>query len=319
MRKVLVDTDTGIDDALALLVVLSAPEAEVVGIGPTYGNCGSAQAAQNALYVLEVAGDLTLPVARHVPEPPSAKALIDWAAPVHGRDGLGECGFRPRRSKTSNEDAVEQLLRVSRDSGGATDLLALGPLTNLAAALRVDSKVLYRFRSVTVMGSMGPQQQSEEVEAAYPAFKGVGDPNTRHDPEAAGAVAGTEANITWVGMNVTGRLLFPMAMLDDLARRGNPKASFIQATHRFYSAFVTRSSNSPEPVFTAHDTVAAVVMLSPTEAVESVQATASLTFDADGRGSVWGTAPAARRTVHRFITNVRPQEVDKRIRTALGA
>jgi inosine-uridine nucleoside N-ribohydrolase len=68
-RRVLIDTDTGIDDSLALLVALAEPGAEVVGIGPTYGNCASAQAAQNVLYVLEVAGALPVPVARAVPEP----------------------------------------------------------------------------------------------------------------------------------------------------------------------------------------------------------------------------------------------------------
>jgi hypothetical protein len=78
---------------------------------------------------------------------------------VHGRDGLGEMGLYPSRLNTSREDAVEQLLRVSRDSGAATDLLAIGPLTNLAAALRTDNKVLSRFRSVTIMGSMGPRKR----------------------------------------------------------------------------------------------------------------------------------------------------------------
>jgi purine nucleosidase len=317
-RRVLIDTGTGIDDSLALLVALAEPGAEVVGIGPTYGNCASAQAAQNALYVLEVAGALPVPVARAVPEPASAKALIDWAAPVHGRDGLGEMGLYPSRLNTSREDAVEQLLRVSRYSGAATDLLAIGPLTNLAAALRTDNKVLSRFRSVTIMGSMGPEWLAEEAQAAYPSFRRVGDPNTRHDPEAAGAVAATGANVTWVDMNVTGHLLFPMAMLDDLAERGNPKASFIEAPHRFYSAFITKNNNSPEPVFTAHDTVAATVMLSPVNVFDAVQATPSLVFDADGRGSIRGTQPVTGRSVHRFVTRVEPAEVEKRIRFALG-
>jgi purine nucleosidase len=314
----LIDTDAGIDDSLALLVALAEPGAEVVGICPTYGNCASAQAAQNALCVLKAARASTVPVARAVPEPASARALIDWAASVHGRDGLGEVGFRPGWLKTSSEDAVEQLLRLSRGSGADVDLLAIGPLTNLAAAVRADSEVLARFRSVTVMGGMGPEWLAEEAHAAYPGFRRVGDPNTRHDPEAAGIVAATEANLTWVGMNVTGRLLFPMAMLDDLAEGGNPEARFAQATHRFYSAFVTKNNNSPEPVFSAHDTVAAVVMLGPTNVFEAVQATPSLVFDAHGGASMWGKAPVAGRSTHRFVTKVEPVEVEKRIRLALG-
>jgi purine nucleosidase len=317
-RKVLIDTDTGIDDSLALLVALAEPGVEVVGIGPTYGNCASAQAAQNALHVLEVAGAPPVPVASAVPEPASARALIDWAAHVHGQDGLGELGLCPSHLNTSREDAVEQLLRISRGSGAATELLAIGPLTNLAAALRMDGEVLSRFRSVTIMGSMGPEWLAEEAQAAYPGFRTVGDPNTRHDPEAAGAVAATRANVTWVGMNVTGSMLFPMALLDELAERGSAKASFTQATHRLYGAFVTRAYNSPEPVFTAHDTVAATVMLSPTNVFGAVQASPSLVFDSDGRGSIWGTAPVPGRSVHRFITRVEPAEVEKRIRLALG-
>jgi purine nucleosidase len=317
-RKVLIDTDAGVDDSLAILVVLSAPGVEVVGIGSTYGNCRAAQAAENALCVLEVAGADGVPVATGVMGPETALATTDYAAVVHGNDGLGDVGAQPRYLMTSGENAVEQMLRVSRDHGAATDLLALGPLSNLAAALEADRQVLSRFRSVTVMGGMGPQWLAETVLAAYPRYRSVGDPNTHHNREAAHAVGQARAALTWVGMNVTGRLLMPEAMLDELAALGTPKASFARATHRLYSDFVTRTSGSQERVFTMHDTVAAAVMLSADVIRGSVYAVPFVEQDEQGRACLWGRASGPRERGHRFVTEVDRTKVERMVRRALA-
>jgi purine nucleosidase len=317
-RKILIDTDTGIDDALAILVALADPAVEVVGLGATYGNCRTVQAAQNARCVLEAAGALTVPVALGVPDPPAARALIDYAAPVHGRDGLGDAGFSPRQPMLSSEDAVTQLLRVAREVGRETALLALGPLTNLAAALRRDPAVLARFAAVVIMGGMGPEWLADSVVAADPRFLAVEDPNVRHNPEAADAVAHAPGAISWVGMNVTGQVLLPMRLLDDLAGRGTPQAAFAQATHRHYSAFVTRATGSAEPVFTVHDTIAAAVLLDGRIATGSVAATPVVQRDAAGRSSLWGRAAAGSAPTHRFVTTVDRGAVEQRIRRALS-
>jgi purine nucleosidase len=317
-RKVLIDTDTGIDDALAILVTLADPTVEIIGIGATYGNCRTAQAAHNALCVLEVAGAEDVPVAQGVIEPPSALERIAFAAPVHGHDGLGDVGVRPQRRTISGEDAVGQLVRVAQEAGSQTDLLALGPLTNVAAALQRDPAVLSRFHAVVIMGGMGPDWLAGTVLPAYPGYLQVGDPNVWHHSEAAAMVARAEGVITWVGMNVTGPLLLPASLLDELAEQGTPQATFVRAIHRVYSEFVTRASESAERVFTVHDTIAAAVLLDAGIVLEAVAATPALVHDEAGRGGVWGQAPRAGAPTHHFVTKVDAAAIERRIRQALA-
>jgi purine nucleosidase len=251
-------------------------------------------------------------------EPPSALELIAYAAPVHGQDGLGDTGFRPARRAISGEGAVEQLLRVAREAGSETDLLTLGPLTNLAVALWHDRAVLSRFRSVVIMGGMGPDWLAATVLPVYPGYLEVGDPNVRHNSEAAAAVARAEAAITWVGMNVTGPLLLPASLLDDLAVQGTPQASFVRAIHQVYADFVTRATKSAAPVFTVHDTIAAAVLLDAGIALEWVEATPVLVRDETGRGGVWGQAPRTNAPTHRFVTKIDAAAIERRIRHALA-
>jgi purine nucleosidase len=244
--------------------------------------------------------------------------LIEYASPVHGQDGLGDASFRPGHRTISGEGAVEQLLRVGKEAGSETDLLTLGPLTNLAAALRRDHAALSRFHSVVIMGGMGPDWLAETVLPAYQGFLHVGDPNVRHNSEAAEAVARAEAAITWVGMNVTGPLLLPAALLDDLAEQGTPQARFVRAIHRVYSDFVTQTYGRAERVFTIHDTIAAAVLLDVGITVESVDATPALVRDESGRGGVWGQAPLADAPTHRFVTRIDAAAIERRIRHALA-
>jgi len=317
--QVLVDTDVGIDDSLAILVALAAPEVKVVGIGSTYGNCRSAQAANNALCVLEAAGRPDVPVCVGVAEPPSAGPLIDLAAPVHGGDGLGNTGLKPSYLVPSEESAVEQILRVSEQSGGRTGLLALGPLTNLAAAVHEDPLVLGRFRSVVIMGGMGPEDQAASVIEKYPRYHQVGDPNTRHNPAATAVVAGVEAPITWVGMNVTGPLLLPATLLDEVAASGKGTAVFSRDVHQCYVEFLTQAWRRAERVFNVHDTVAASLMIDPAVATRVVRAAPVLLYDEQGRGQLWGARPGPRSVVHRFVTAVDARSIERFIRLALQA
>lgn len=318
LRKILIDTDTGVDDSLAILVALTDPTIEVIGIGSAYGNCRSAQAAENALYVLEVVGVKHVPVAKGVPESASDEKLIALAALAHGRDGLGDAGLRAQDLTTSEENAVQQLLRVSREHGPETGLLALGPLTNLAAAILNDREVLSRFQSVVIMGGMGPQRLVNDITASYGGYFAIGDPNIRRNSVAAELVASADAAITWVGMNVTGPLLLPTSMLDDLADQGSPSALFARATHQLYSEFVTQRSGSPNKVFNVHDTVAAAIMLDSSTVLEMVAATPVVIRDTAGRSAIWGVECASGEQTHRFVTKVDAAAVEKRIHLALG-
>lgn len=112
VRRVLIDTDTGVDDALALLTVLDAPQTELIGVGSVFGNCTERQAASNALVVLAAVGRVDIPVCVGRPRPGPAPTIPS----LHGADGLGDRGLRPPDGVSpAAESAVEQILRIARE------------------------------------------------------------------------------------------------------------------------------------------------------------------------------------------------------------
>ncbi|HEX6235774.1 MAG TPA: nucleoside hydrolase [Acidimicrobiales bacterium] len=224
--RLLVDTDTGIDDALALLWLAGRSDVDLVAVHATHGNCVTGQAAANARYVLDVAGRDDVPVIAGRPGPLSGPPRP--RSGVHGRDGLGDRGLAPSPWPPAppGEDAVADLLRRVEAQAGELDLLALGPLTNLGAALRSEPGLLGAFRSLTIMGGTGlgtvgtgadpgptgvadrtgaePGVAGIDDGAAPPAAPPPRDTNTVHDPEAARLVAAaTGTPVTMVGLDVT--------------------------------------------------------------------------------------------------------------------
>ncbi|CAG7636905.1 nucleoside hydrolase [Rhodococcus opacus] len=311
--SVLVDTDTGIDDALALLTVLAHP-ADLIGVGAVFGNCTEQQAAANALTVLAAAGRTDIPVAIGSPRPGPTPA----APSPHGADGLGDTGLRPPTGAAPADDnAVDQILRTANDRPGNVDLLCLAPLTNIAAALAENPLVLSGFRTVTIMGGMGAASRRDTVAAALPKFLPKGDTNTNHDPAATARVAAAPGPVTWVGMDVTGQLQLPWGMLTDLAAT-SPLARFVHTISDDYHRYCTDTYAATEPIVTSHDTVAAVVMLDPS-VVTSAQILTGHVHDHDGRSSLWGEESAGTASAHRFVTGVDYTRVTAHIKATLAA
>lgn len=248
-----VDTDTGVDDALALLWLAMQPDIELVEVLSTHGNTTTEQAAANARTVLDVAGLGHVPVVAGRSAPLVGELSTAWF--VHGRDGLGDCGLAPSPWPPAppDDDAVVHLLRLADRHAGELDLLALGPLTNLGAALQVDADVLGAFRSVTVMGGAGLRLSPGDDDPTL----GVGDPNTYHDPEAARLVAAASgANVSLVGLDVT---MHVVAQGDQLARLESATTEhgrFAAAISRFYVDFYDRTYG--RRALTLHDPLAAM-------------------------------------------------------------
>ncbi|MEN0140404.1 MAG: nucleoside hydrolase [Rhodococcus sp. (in: high G+C Gram-positive bacteria)] len=312
-RYVLVDTDTGVDDALALLTIAHDAGAEIVGVGSVFGNCTERQAASNALTVLSVAGlrDVPVCIGRPRPGPPPATPS------AHGLDGLGDRGHRPPPDMgPAPGSAVDQLVRAAEQRPGAVDLLCLGPLANVAAAVTRDPRILTRFRSVTIMGGMGPASRRGAEAALQPQFLGKGDTNTDHDPAAAAVVAAAPGPVTWVGMNVTGRLR--LAWADVVARSAPGKvATFVRDITEDYHRHCTSTYRAETPVYTSHDSVAAAVMLDPAAVLAAIDAHPQV-YREGGRSSVWGVV-RARGPVHRFVIDVDYRSIRDRIAATLDA
>ncbi|GAA4973556.1 inosine-uridine nucleoside N-ribohydrolase [Nonomuraea thailandensis] len=252
MRRVVVDTDTGIDDAHTLLYLAGRPDAEIVALTSVYGNCTEEDATRNIGYVNGLLG-LDVPVARGAAEPLRGPAHI--AGYVHGKDGLGDLGRDRPLPRVTAESGPELLVRLANEQPGELDLLALGPLTNLALALRLDPELFTRYRSVVLMGGSGPY--------APPGTLLMIDANVNNDPEAARAVfAAPRRELVMVGVNVTAGTILDERAIAALRASATPVARFATGILDAYLDFYQNEWG--RRIIPLHDPLAAGVLLDRT-------------------------------------------------------
>jgi purine nucleosidase len=172
----LIDTDPGVDDALALLMAFDAPRHEVVALTIAAGNVGLAYTVANALKLCEVA-EVDIPVFAGC-DAPLLHAAPD-ASYVHGRDGFGDIGYAPAARQAEAEHAALAIIRLSHAHAGRLVVCMLGPLTNLAVALKLDPTLPQRIGRIVVMGGAVTGQGNTTPTAEF---------NIGFDPEAAWVV-----------------------------------------------------------------------------------------------------------------------------------
>ena len=153
-RKIIIDCDTGIDDALALMLALASPELEVIGITAVCGNVPVDIGVENIRKVLNVMNRLDIPVYRGE-EKPLRREYIS-AQDTHGMDGLGESGYENVPGSAQEKDAVSYITDTLREKQGVS-IIAIGPLTNIAKALQKD---LEAFEQLDEFVSMGGSYKS---------------------------------------------------------------------------------------------------------------------------------------------------------------
>ena len=193
MRRVLVDSDCGVDDSLALSFMARSTGCVLAGVTTTWGNCTAEEAAANARFVLSLATSDDVPVVA------GSMPASSWQrGSAHGRDGLGDTE-QPRKPWSGPVGAPEKIVQFARENAGTAELLCIGPLTNLATALTLEPNLPQQLRHVVVMAG--------HVDKKNDWLQTVGDTNTRHDPIAAQLVAESELAITWVGIDVTRQVL----------------------------------------------------------------------------------------------------------------
>lgn len=249
---IVVDTDTGLDDAHSLLYLLAQPDVSLLGITTIYGNTPVTDSARNVATVLRLAGREDIPIYLGEAAPLEGEASI--AAFVHGDDGLGD-RFDRAPLRVEEESAVDYLVRVANEFPGQVDLHPIGPLTNIARALEIDPDLFLKYRSVVIMGGAGP----------YPAPGGatVTDANTANDRVAAERVFGARnrGNVIMVGVNVTALALLEEDVLQALYSVDSTWSRFagdvLDAYNDFYQYKWGRRISS------AHDGLATVMLHRP--------------------------------------------------------
>jgi purine nucleosidase len=279
-----IDCDTGVDDALALLLAARTPSAELVGVSTVAGNCPLPRATDNTLRVLEAAGHGAVPV--H----PGASRPLAAAAPdarhVHGDDGLGGCTGRlaPARGRPRPEPAALALARALRARPHQLTVVATGPLTNLALLLALDPEAAALARHVVVMGG------------AVTAAGNVGpvsEFNVAADPEAARLVLSGPWPVTLVGLDVTGRVTAGPEEVRRLEAAGGPVPALAAALLRSYAAAYERLGGRPAAPM--HDPLAVAVALDPA-LVRAIQ----VPVDVETRGELTrGMVVADQRVLER--------------------
>ena len=172
----LIDTDPGVDDALALLMAFDAPRHAVVALTIAAGNVGLKHTVANALKLCEVA-EVDIPVFAGC-DAPLLHAAPD-ASYVHGRDGFGDIGYAPAAKQAEAEHAALAMIRLSHAHAGRLVVCMLGPLTNLAVALKLDPTLPQRIGRIVVMGGAVTGQGNTTPTAEF---------NIGFDPEAAWVV-----------------------------------------------------------------------------------------------------------------------------------
>jgi inosine-uridine nucleoside N-ribohydrolase len=190
-RRVIIDTDPGVDDALALLFAMRSPELKIEAITPVAGNVPLDLTLPNALRMVEVAGRTDIPVAGGA-RAPLARRLVT-AAYVHGNNGLDGVEFPVPKTKPVDESAAEIIHRLVSRSPGEVSIIAVGPLTNVATALRAYPSLAKEIREIVLMGgSLSGGNMTPAAEF-----------NMYVDPEAASIVFGSGVPLTMVGLDVT--------------------------------------------------------------------------------------------------------------------
>jgi purine nucleosidase len=240
-RQLLIDTDTASDDAVALIMALRSPEIDVLGITVVAGNVTLEQATLNALYTTELCGT-EVPVFRGAAEPLVRKLEIaDW---FHGRDGLGDHGYAPSRRRAESNHAVDAIVRIVRASPGL-EIITLGPLTNLALALRRDPKLIEHVSRCVVMGGAPCCEGNVTPAAEF---------NMWVDPEAARVVFRSGIPIEMIGWQLSrGAATLNEDDVAAILRLNTALAEFaIQANsvavHAYFEQTGERGISLPDPV-----------------------------------------------------------------------
>ena len=240
-KRIIIDTDPGVDDAFAIMLALRSPELHVEAITTVNGNTNLKQATENALRILEILDVAELPpVIKGAARPLKRKALSSTS--IHGSDGLGEVSLlKDRRGKKkypaprlrpSGRNAPEAICELARKYSGNLTLVTLGPLTNVAIALACDPWLSHHVKEIITMGGAYSVCGNQTPAAEFNFFC---------DPEAAQKVIASGIPMTLVGLDVTLQArLSRQALLDATKKKTRLNRFLRDATEHVMNFYLER-------------------------------------------------------------------------------
>jgi len=249
-RPVILDVDTGVDDALALALACRRPDVNVIGVTTVAGNVDQRQATENTRRVLHFLGASDVPVAPGMTSP-LVRPHRD-AADFHGPNGLGGLELPPADGGMANVRAPEFIIQAAHKHRGNLVLICLAPLTNLAVALLLEPGLPDLLHRIVVMGGAFTVPGNVTPDAEFNVFV---------DPEAAAIVARMALPVTFVGLDVTTRVRLTREEWERCCSADHPEARLVAGVSRW--AFERRRLES----YALHDPLAVAAVVEP-EVVE---------------------------------------------------
>ncbi|CAH0122495.1 MULTISPECIES: nucleoside hydrolase [unclassified Paenibacillus] len=301
-KRLLLDVDTGVDDALAILYALKSPAAVIEGITTVCGNVAVEQATVNTLKVVELSGAGDIPVAQGAAKP----LMREWGGTVtayHGENGLGNYDRLPEpKLQPLEEHAADFIVRKVNERPHELTLVFVGRLTNLALALAKDPAIATKVDRLVLMG--GALRAPGNVTT-------VAEANIHGDPEAAHRVFQSGMPITMVGLDVTMKAIFKEKHLEELKRRMPSQLADLEAFAEHVLKFRFNAYDSSDGLYgtALHDPLAVAVALDP-NLVETEDH--YITVETKGKVSEGATLADLRRPTDRSNASVCVQVDEER-------
>lgn len=249
-RAIILDCDPGLDDAVAMLLAQGNPDVELVAVTTVGGNAPLESVTRNALRLASVAG-ITAPVAAGCGRP--LLAVPENSAHIHGDDGLGGVTLPEPSVQLDPRHAVQVIVdEVMARPAGSVTLVPIGPLTNIAMAVRQEPRIVERVREVVFMGG------SYHTGNATP----VAEFNVYADPEAAAIVVGASWPVTMVGLDLTHQVIATRDVVAEIAEVGSEAARVVASLLDVYGD-AYRADNRGFEGAALHDPCAVALVIAP--------------------------------------------------------
>ena len=236
-RKVIIDTDPGTDDAMALMLALNSPELDVRGITVVPGNVTAQQGLDNALRMVSLANRCDIPIAAGAQHPLFQKLIT--AEFWHGKNGLANIQLPPSKCKVDPRFGPDLIIEMAHAAPREITLVPVGPLTNIALAVQKDTSIVPLIKEVILMGG---SISGGNVTAAAEA-------NIYNDPEAAQIVFQAGWPLTMVGLDVGNKTLLAQKQLDQLGGTHGPINDFIYGVAKFLVELSAKYGEAGTPMY----------------------------------------------------------------------